>query len=718
MKVNICVFYLISATLLLGCQKENRIFYNYPKIENIKKTETHFGISYFNEYSNLENTKDSSIINWFQCQDSVTEIYFSTDYDYKVLLSHYDSLENRESDPASKIRYDEMGHIFYLSTLEEGDDEYLYKKNDYNSTPIRLYDPKTYLDGTYNIEYMKPSYDGNYIAIAMGKPENFFNDIIILENNTKQIIGNPIKNAKPEKAGGIVWTPDNESILYIAYPNNGPEQNDRNSFTALYNLKKLNEEPKAVFKDGLSGISLNEEYYPVPKFRSMKDNYIFIYLANASDYWDCYYLPTEDFLRGNYNWKLLFSENEKIFYDYGKEREHIYYYIRENGDNIELCSSDLINPDFSTPKVLIKGAAENQIQNFTVLKNEIYYTISTNGISEILYKYKSDKAHEKMELPFPAGDVSLDWLSPYENDLWVSISGWTANRKTYHLNANNEFEFVELGMLPSYPEYDGIISEVVEVTSYDGTMIPLSIIRRSDHKYSSDAKGMISAYGAYGISETPWFHAPIMDFVNQGNIYATAHVRGGGEKGPAWHNAGMKSTKENSWKDLIACSEYLIKNEYIGANKLGLNVNSAGAITGAMAINKRPDLYKVFTGFVPSLNVIRVEYIEEIDDSDSAFEFGTITELESYKDLLKMDPVVNLSNTIDYPSTLMIIGFNDYLISPSAAGKYVALLQSFNSANDKPYLLDVKFDSEHELDWVEDYTRMLYFTIKELDKSD
>ncbi|WP_297692608.1 prolyl oligopeptidase family serine peptidase [uncultured Eudoraea sp.] len=699
-----------------SCKQDKQRSFEYPTITNIKKTEEHFGIPYTNEFGNLENLKDSTVLNWYRGQDAVAEAYFSNNEEYDELYKHYDSLENRESDPAGNIRYSEDGQVFYLSELNKEDQKYLFRKGTNSADPENLYDPSTYSDGTFEVEYLKPSYDGKYVALAMGKPENFFNDIIILDCTTKHIIGNPIKNAKPEKAGGIVWTPDNSSILYIAYPNNGPEQNDRNSFTALYNLKKPNEEPKVVFKDGLSGISVNEEYYPLPKFRSMKDNYIFIYLANASDYWDCYYLPTEDFLQGNYNWKLLFKEQEKILYDYGKERDHIFYYLRENGDNIELCSSDLKNPDFSDPKILARGKGENQIQNLAVLKNEIFYTISTNGISEVLYKYESDKAPEKMELPFSSGDVSLNWLSPYESELWITLSGWTANSKTYYRNANNEFEFVELGMWPSYPEFSNIISEVVEVTSHDGTKVPLSIVRRSDHEFNQGAKGIITAYGAYGMSETPWFHEAIIDFVSQGNIYATAHVRGGGEKGPAWHKAGMKSTKENSWKDLNACSEYLIKNGYIGAKKLGLNVNSAGAITGAMAINERPDLYKVFTGFAPTLNVIRVEYIEEIDDSDSAFEFGTITELESYKDLLKMDPVVNLSNTIDYPSTLLIIGFRDYLISPSAPGKYIALLQSFNSANDKPYLLDVKFDAEHEIDWVDDFARMLYFTDKELDK--
>jgi len=711
-------YFLLTFIIVLiwSCKTDKQRSFEYPSIANIKNTEEHFGIPYTNEFSNLENLKDSAILKWYQGQDSVAEAYFSNDVEYDRLYKYYDSLVNRESDPARNIRYSEDGQVFYLSVLNKEGKKYLFRKETNNADPEKLYDPSTYSDGAFEVEYLKPSYDGKYVAMAMGKPENFFNEIVILDCTTKQIVGKPIKNAKPNKAGGIIWSTDNKSILYIAYPNNGDEQNDRNSFTALYSIDTPEDPPKPIFQNGLSGISLNEEYYPVPRFSSVKSNFLFIYAANAGDHWDCYYLPVKQFLAGNYNWKLLFSENDKVLYDYGIEKNHIYYYKRVKGDDVEFCSVDLKNSDFNNPKILARGNGENQVQDFKVTQNAIYYTVSTNGISGVLYRYKKNGVPELIDLPFSAGDVSLGIRSPYESDLRVTLSGWTSNDRTYFLNKNNEFELIQLGMWPNYPEFKNIISEVIEVTSHDGIKVPLSIVRRADHKYSSDAKGLITAYGAYGLSQTPWFHELVIDFVNKGNIYAAAHVRGGGEKGPAWHKAGMKSTKENSWKDLNACSEYLIKNEYVGAKKLGLNVNSAGAITGAMAINERPDLYKVFTGFVPTLNVIRVEYIEEIDDSDSAFEFGTITELESYKDLLKMDPVVNLSNTIDYPSTLMIIGFNDYLISPSAPGKYIALLQSFNPSNDKPYLLDVKFDAEHEIDWLDDFARMLYFTDNELDK--
>lgn len=712
---------IVLMLLFINCRQNQSDIYEYPTIENIAKTETHFDTSYTNQFSNLEHWKDTIVLNWFKRQDSVTESYFSNK-EFKKLFSYYDSLENKGGNPAKRIIYNESGLTFYLSNYYGGKENestplFMLRSN-IDSNPELLYDPKDYEDGTYEIEYYKPSYDGKYVAIALGKPGLFFNHVIILDCASKKIKGNPIYNAKPQKAGGLIWAPHSDCLMYIAYPNTGKDENDRNSYTALYCLDNLHNAPQAIFKDGENGVSLNQEYYPVPRFRSSNSNYLFIYLGNASDFWDCYYISTEDFYKGNYNWKKLYSENNQIYYSSGIERNHIYYYKRIHNGNTEFCSVDLREPDFEAPKIIASGSGEDQIGSFEIAKDKIYYTITTNGISESLFVYdEKNGKYSKIDLPISAGEITFDYRSPYSDDLWVTISGWTSNPKDYYLNpSTGKFEFVELGMWPDYPEFSNIISEVVEVTSHDGTKVPLSIVRRKDHKFDSKSMGIITAYGAYGLSETPWFHSPIADFVNQGNIYVSAHVRGGGEKGPKWHEAGMKSTKENSWKDLIACSEYLINNKYVHPKKLGLNVNSAGGITGGMAVNERPELYGAFTGFVPNLNVIRTEYLEEFDDSDGAFEFGTIKEEQSYMDLLKMDPVVNLSKDKEYPSTLMIIGFNDYLIPPSDAGKYIALLQSFNPTNDKPYLLDVKFDAEHETDWIGDYAKVLYFTMNELEK--
>ena len=696
---------------LLSCTQSVQ---NYPNLLDKRVDVTEFGITYTNHYANLEDLKDPEVSEWFKSQDATAEQYFKNP-DYDALLGHYTQLENRASDPAGSLKFTESGLTFFIDAVSKENSELLYIRNGEGKDTL-IFDSTSYKDGEYEIEYYKPSYNGKFVAIAMGKLELFFNEIVILDVASKEILGKSLPNAKPNMAGSIVWSTDNNCILYILYPNSGENENSRNSFTVQYCLDELESDPAPIYKDGLDGINLNPEFYPIPRIRSVHSNYVFIYEGSAADHWDCYYLPIEDYKKGKFSWKHLFSAADKLLYSYGTELNHNYYFKRVHNGNTELCFTDLRKPDFEYPEVVVRGDGDVQISDFKVTKSKIYYGLSSNGISEKLFAYDPiAKTKEEIALPFVPGDIDFDYRSPYHDDLWITLSGWTSNPKQYYLNADGALIFLELGMWPDYPEFSDIISEVVEVTSHDGTKVPLSIVRRKDQAFDGTAKGIITAYGAYGLPESPWFHSPIADFVNQGNIFATAHVRGGGEKGPRWHEEGRMEKKPNSWKDLIACSEYLIDTGLVHKNKLALNVNSAGGIAGGMAVNERPELYEVFTGFIPNLNVLRTEYIDALDVSDILYEFGTIKEKNSFENLLRMDPVNNFSPDKNYPSTLMIIGFKDYLLSPSAAGKYISLLQEHSNFPDRLHLLDVKFDSEHEIDWVEDYSRMLYFTIEQLE---
>ena len=699
---------------IVSCQKNSRVEYDYPGISNYSTIQTLFDVSYTNHFENLEDFKNDSIISWFKKQDSISGAYFNNT-DFERLLKRYDSLENKESDSARMLDFNESGLTFYVSNFYNGkevDYDLLWVKNTQIDSEKIVFDSQSYKDGTYSIEYYKPSYDGKYVAIALGKTENFFNDLVILNTSRKELIGKPILNTKPEKAGGIKWLPDNKSIVFIAYPN---LDNDRNSYTVLLNVED-GSNPREIFRSD-EALTFSEEFYPVPMCRSQQSNFIFIYLGNASDFWDCYYLPIEEIHEKELKWKKLYAATDSIYHDWGTERNSRYYYKRVKNNNIQLCEVDLKNPDFENAKILVSGKDEKQVSGFKITKKSIFYTLTSNGISTQLFKYLDGSEDNEINLPISAGDIDLEYRSPYQEDFWVNISGWTTNPKRYFFNKNKEFEFVPLGMWPDYPEFNNIISEVIEVESYDGVKIPMSIVRRDDHKIDASSMAIITAYGAYGIPETPWFHSPLADFVNQGNIYVSAHVRGGGEKGPKWHEGGFKETKQNSWKDLIACSEYLISNKFIHPKKIALNVNSAGGITGGMAVNERPDLFGAFIGFIPKLNPTRIESLDEFDNSDNEYEFGTIKEQKSYLNLLKMDPVVNLNSKNDYPSTLFTIGYRDYLIPPSGPGKYIAFLQT-HSDGSKPYLLDVDFDAEHDLDWVVDYAKLIYFTSTELNKLD
>src|SRR5262249_21383984 len=141
----------------------------------------------------------------------------------------------------------------------------------------------------------------------------------------------------------------------------------------------------------------------------------------------------------------------------------------------------------------------------------------------------------------------------------------------------------------------------------DGTMIPLSIVYRKGVKLDGSNPTLLKAYGAYGITQEPGFDPKNLAWFDQGGVIAVAHVRGGGEYGEDWHVAGKGPTKPNTWKDFIACAEYLITSKYTSTAKLAIQGGSAGGITVGRSITDRPDLFAVALDLVPESDTLRSE---------------------------------------------------------------------------------------------------------------
>ena len=160
---------------------------------------------------------------------------------------------------------------------------------------------------------------------------------------------------------------------------------------------------------------------------------------------------------------------------------HHYFFKRIFKGNTELCYTDLRNPDFKNPEVIDRGDGDHQIADFRVTKHSIFYGISSNGISERLFAYDlNTKEKREIQLPFAPGDIEFDFRSPYRDDLWITLSGWTSIQAILS-RIRWKSVIYEVGMWPDYPEFSNIIVEEVEVSSYNGTKIPLSIIQKRPH---------------------------------------------------------------------------------------------------------------------------------------------------------------------------------------------------------------------------------------------
>jgi prolyl oligopeptidase len=230
------------------------------------------------------------------------------------------------------------------------------------------------------------------------------------------------------------------------------------------------------------------------------------------------------------------------------------------------------------------------------------------------------------------------------------------------------------------------------VKSWDGVMVPLSIMHKRGIPMDGSNPTLLWGYGAYGISEDPSFSPVRLAWLEKGAVLAVAHPRGGGELGEDWHKAGQKLTKPNTWRDFIACGEYLIASKYTSSAKLAGQGGSAGGITVGRAFTERPDLFAAALDDVGMSDALRSENMP--NGPPNIPEFGSTTTQWGFEDLYAMDSYHHVRDGVHYPAILLTTGWNDPRVAPWEPGKMTARLQAA-AAGGKPILLRVDYAGGH-----------------------
>ena len=320
------------------------------------------------------------------------------------------------------------------------------------------------------------------------------------------------------------------------------------------------------------------------------------------------------------------------------------------------------------------------------------FVVYSNGIVGRLVKYTLDTG-KASEVKLPAsGTVDINCPDFRTDQCIVFTTSWIQPTTLYDFDAEKgTFTKSIFNTAISYPGFENLVTEEVEVPGHDGTMIPLSIIHRKDLKLDGSASAILEGYGAYGISYTPGFNVR-HSIALHGVVLAYAHVRGGSEKGEAWYKAGYKTTKPNTWKDFISSAEYLIKKGYTSADKLAGTGTSAGGILISRAVTERPDLFAAIVCNVGVANALRVEFSP--NGPVNTPEFGTVQDASEAQALAEMDGVQHVKAGVKYPAVLGVAGWNDPRVVPWQPGKFVAAMQAASTSG-KPALLKVNYDNGH-----------------------
>lgn len=665
-----------------------------PKAPFKSVSENYFGKTVVDKYRNLEDLKSEETLNWLKSQANYTNSILNSIPGKQKLIDKLVELDSRRSEKISSPTILENGKYFYLKTTPKDKVAKLYMRKDIKAKEVLIFDPETYQNNgkdVYNIGLFSANKKGNLIAVNINKNGGEMFEIIIFDVVKNEILSEKLDKIKFLPAS---WLKDDKSFMYAQAVSgdvhNMASQSDLNTkihilgtdvnTDVLFFSRSSNPELTGADEIPFAGLDIDNNSLIFSPY-SVNPN-LKMYIADE-----------KEMHTNKKNWKLLIDRDQEIK-TYFVHNKNMYFYTSLNAKNYKLLKTSYENPDFKNATEIISENKDAKLESIIRTKNGIFYTMSYNGLETKLYFTNFDgKNTKEIATPKKAATIGLRSRGDKHNEVWVTLAGWVSPSETYKYNSEkNKFTREELSTIVSYPEFENFQVQEVSVKSHDGVLVPLSLIYKKGLIKDGKTPVLFYGYGAYGTSMTPSFNIQHLLWVEKGGILAVSHVRGGGELGTKWHTDGKKATKPNTWKDVIACTEYMINEGYTNSTKTAIYSRSAGGILVGRAITERPDLYAVAIPAVGSMNTVRGENAP--NGPANIAEFGTMGKEDEANALIEMDSYLNLKENTKYPATLTTAGFNDPRIIVWQPAKFAAKIIDVNTSN-KPNLLKVDYEAGH-----------------------
>jgi prolyl oligopeptidase len=662
---------------------------NYPPTKTVDASDIYFGKTYNDPYRWLENMKDRDVEAWFKAQAELTDGLLAKIPGRDALVQEWLALDKLKPATYSAITY-EHGRVFYKKTLGGENVGKLYFREGWNGAEKLLLDPATYKAGvTTTIQSILPSWNGKYVAMGLTSGGAEWSEIRILDVERGTLLPESIYPSY-EPFG---WMEDNKSLFYDAgkVADIKSLEIELNRKTKVHKLgTEVSTDIDIFSNESNPELGITAKEMPSASIHESYPDYIIGFVQTVQNEMRIFYAPVSELKHKKIKWDVLCRPSDNLVRGIAFHRDYVYAVTHAGAPKYKVVRTNVKHPDWEHAETVIPDGADS-IQHIIKCKHYLLIVYS-NGVVGRLVKYDlATGAITEIKLPASGTvDVSCpDWKT---DRCLVNITSWTSPLTIYDFDAKKDtFAKSIFNTDVSYPGFENLVSEEVEVPGHDGTMIPLSIIYRKGIPLDGSNSCILRGYGAYGISAIPNFSI-LNSVAARGVVLAIAHPRGGSEKGEAWYKAGYKTTKPNTWKDFISCAEYLVKKGYTSPQKLGGTGTSAGGILISRAITERPDLFAAAVCNVGCANAMRLEFSP--NGPVNTPEFGTVKDPVECQALFEMDGVQHVQNGVKYPAVMGVGGWNDPRVPAWEPGKFVAALQAA-TASTNPVAMKVNYDNGH-----------------------
>jgi prolyl oligopeptidase len=539
------------------------------------------------------------------------------------------------------------------------------------------------------IDSFAPSPDGRRVAFNVSRGGGETATVHVLEVATGELLADRVERVP----GGatVTWLPDGGGFFYIQKPAEAPGVDPMlDPHARLHILGTAADRDPTLLGSSVAGVKVAANEWPAIA-TSGSTRWAVAEIAGARSEGRYAVAPIAAIDRtggGRTPWQMVAEYDDGVV-QAAVHGDRLYLRSYKGAPNYRIVSVSAEHPDIATARVEIAEDPQASLVDLVAARDALYVVKSVSGRAHLLrWPWRGEPA--EIALPF---DGWVDELSadPERDGVLFSEEGWIRPPGFYLYEPDKQPIAINELATRTNADFAGIVAEEVEAVSADGTRVPLSIIRRADLPRDSARPTIVSGYGGYAISETPAFSPTRLAWLERGGIAAICHVRGGGEKGQAWHAGGMGERKLNGIHDLEACAQALIDARLSSPRHLFAQGGSMGGVLVGRAITDRPDLFaaaNIAVGVVNPLRLLAAKngptQIPEVGDPET--EAG-------FKALLAMDPYQHVVAAA-YPATIFTIGLNDARVSPWMTGKMAARMQALTTSG-RPIAIRVDGDSGH-----------------------
>ncbi len=646
----------------------------YPETKKAEQKDDYFGTLVEDPYRWLEEDHSLETKAWVMKQNLFTEKYL-------VQIPFRDSLKSRMKQLWSFISYKApfrcgTGYFYYRHDGVQNQPVLFFMKG-VDFVPYSYFDPNLISkQGTTALTQTVPSSDGVYLAFQVSEAGSDWNDIRIKEVKTMKSLPEVLKGVK---FSNIAWF--KEGFFYSRYASTD-QLNAKNEYHKIYyhTLNTPQEKDSLIWED---------KEHPLRNFSAtVTDDQRFLVISgHESTSGNSVYV--KDLKSGKGGIVQIVKSFENDFDLLGNIGDQLVFMTNFKAERKKVIGIDFKNFQPVNWKDLIPEQTEILRDAKMCWKNIVGHYMK-DAVSK-LYVFKPSGI-KTTEIPL-TGLGTIDDLtgSVADSMIFFSYSTFTSPGIVYRYNLSSSKLGVQFkSQLPFNP--DDFETKQVFYTSKDGTKIPMFLVQKRGVKTDKSTPTLLFGYGGFNISKTPEFKPERLVFLENGGLFAMPSLRGGGEYGSAWHEAGTKAKKQNVFDDFIAAAEYLIQEGYTSTEKLAISGRSNGGLLVGAVMAQRPELFKVALPAVGVMDMLRFQKftIGWAWTSD----FGSSDDPEQFKALIKYSPLHNLKEGKKYPATLVTTADHDDRVVPGHSFKFISRLQEVQKG-ENPVLIRVDVNAGH-----------------------